>query len=83
MSSATRSLEMATRDSPPLAAEPLPLPLPALLAITTKEAPEAFATLTRLAATLLEAPAAVIAQVDAMDVLTLAAVAGLADTDRP
>ncbi len=83
MSSATRSLEMATRDSSPLAAEPLPLPLPAPLAITTKEAPEAFATLTRLAATLLEAPAAVIAQVDAMDVLTLAAVAGLADTDRP
>ena len=81
MSSATRRLEMETRDSPPLAAEQSPLPAP--LATPTKETPEAFATLTRLAATLLEAPAAVIAQVDAMDVLTLAAAAGLADADRP
>ncbi|MFY9477650.1 MAG: PAS domain S-box protein [Aquabacterium sp.] len=78
MSSATRRLEMETRDSLPPAAGPLPWPVP-LAAPTT----ETSSALTRLAATLLEAPAAVIAQVDAMDVLTLAAVTGLADSDRP
>lgn len=81
MSSATHHLEIETHDSPSRAAAPLPLPAP--LAIPTDEATETVAALARLAATLLEVPAVVIAQVDDMDVLTLAVATGPADAHRP